>query len=182
MKKESLKEYDVLVACKLYAHELSRREWTYYDLSQQLGLSASSAHEAVDRCRCSGLLLPSREVSRKHLRDLLVVAVPRIFYATRGSLASGMPTSVHAAPIRGRFNPGRGDRVAVWPLGEGEPGRAGEAVVPLYPSAPMAAARDAVLYELLALVDVLRVGGPSERERAVELLDERLGKRSGDAA
>jgi hypothetical protein len=50
----------------------------------------------------------------------------------------------------------------------------GRAVAPLYRSAPLAAAEDPRLHELLALVDALRVGRARERTLAREELDRRL--------
>jgi hypothetical protein len=174
-KVETLRAQDVLVACKLHALAVARRDWTYLSLSGEVFMSVGEAHNSVDRCRCSGLFLPSREVSLPQLRDLLLVAIPRIFYATRGSATRGLPTSVHAAPLRGRFDVARGSLPVVWPSEDGP--RSGESLRPIYPSVPAACRRDPLVHELLALADVMRVGSVAERERAVELLDERLLRR-----
>jgi hypothetical protein len=53
-------------------------------------------------------------------------------------------------------------------------------VQPLYKTAPLAARRDADLYEILALVDAIRVGRARERQRGLELLAERLLHARGD--
>ncbi|MCY1382295.1 hypothetical protein D9M69_703050 [compost metagenome] len=50
----------------------------------------------------------------------------------------------------------------------------GQAVEPLFKSCPRAVERDPVLYELLALVDAVRLGQPRERKLAIELLHERM--------
>lgn len=50
----------------------------------------------------------------------------------------------------------------------------GTAVEPLHPAVPAAARADAVLYELLALVDTLRVGRARERKLAEAELIQRL--------
>lgn len=60
----------------------------------------------------------------------------------------------------------------VWPHPEGEV--RGESLEPLYPSAVDAARRDGKLYEVLALVDALRVGRAREKALAIDLLDKRL--------
>lgn len=173
LKTESIRAQDVLVACKLFSLGLSRSEWTYSRLAEELGLSAGEAHNSVDRCRQGGLLLPSREISRPNLRDLLVIAVPRIFYAQRGGIARGLPTGTAAAPVRSRFEVPKGSLPLVW-QNPGDVGRRGESIAPVYPTAEHASSIDAVVYELLALVDVLRAGAEAERARAVECLDERL--------
>jgi hypothetical protein len=172
-----LKPQDVLTACKLFSAELARREWTYNMLAAELGLSAGEAHNSVDRCRASGLLLPAREVSRSNLRTLLVAAVPRIFYAEPklGAVGLGVPTSVHAGVLREAFS--RSTTVAVvWPCDDGT--KKGECLEPIYRTVPHAARRDPVVYELMALADVMRIGRSEDRQRAADLVDARLfGKR-----
>ena len=48
------------------------------------------------------------------------------------------------------------------------------AVQPLYPSVPGAARRDPALYDLLALVDAMRLGRARERGRAEKEISQRL--------
>jgi hypothetical protein len=60
----------------------------------------------------------------------------------------------------------------VWPHPEGEV--RGESLEPLYPSAVDAARRDAKLYELLALLDALRVGRARDKALAIDQLKKRL--------
>jgi hypothetical protein len=51
----------------------------------------------------------------------------------------------------------------------------GLALTPLSPSVPLAASLDPQLYELLGLVDALRVGRIREQQLAAIALQERLG-------
>ncbi len=51
----------------------------------------------------------------------------------------------------------------------------GHSILPLYPSVPEAALKDEKLYELLALVDALRIGRAREKELAVVELKTRMG-------
>ena len=166
----SLHPQDVLVACKMYSLKLADDDWTYSDLGEAVGISGGEAHNAVDRCRRSSIIGASGAIVRKNLRDLLAVAAPRIFYASRGGLSRGMPTGIWAPPLLGKFER-VGTLPTTWPCETGTCER-GESVDPIYPSAPIAA-RDPLVYELLALVDVIRVGGASDRNRAVELIDRR---------
>lgn len=48
----------------------------------------------------------------------------------------------------------------------------GQSIQPLYKSVAMAAAIDPKLYEFLALVDAIRVGGAREANLAVKLLNQ----------
>jgi len=171
----ALRPQDVLVACKIFSLGVSRSEWTFAGLGREVGISTGEAHNSVERCRGSGLLGAGGTIVRRALRDLLVVGAPQIFYASRGGISRGMPTSVWAPPLDGMFELGGAERLpAVWPLSDdSEDGARGEAVDPIYPSAPEAA-RDPIVYELLALLDVIRIGGPGERKRATGLVERRL--------
>ena len=60
----------------------------------------------------------------------------------------------------------------VWPDPAGS--TRGQALYPLYPSAPLAARSDPQLYEFLALVDAIRIGNVREQQLAESLLKERL--------
>lgn len=94
-----------------------------------------------------------------------------VFPAERGPLTRGMPTSYATAPLADKLT-ASGEPPPVWPDPEGTV--RGEALEPLYRSAPGAARADAKLYELLALVDAIRSGRARERELAVKELQKRL--------
>jgi hypothetical protein len=64
------------------------------------------------------------------------------------------------------------DRVPVWPDPRGN--TSGFAIEPLFKTVPMAVRNDRLLYELLALVDSIRMGQPRERNLATSLLNARL--------
>ena len=65
----------------------------------------------------------------------------------------------------------------VWPHPDGK--SRGQSLTPLYRAAPYAALQDERLYELLALVDMLRIGRARERNLAKERLKEELKKEGG---
>jgi hypothetical protein len=180
LKAESLKPQDILVACKLYSLEEGAVDYTYASLGRDVGLSPSEAHSSAERCRRAALLTPNNVLLRRNLRDLLVVAVPRVYYATRGGLADGTPTSVHAPVLLGKVALAQPTIVpVVWP-GAGRD--RGESLSPIYSTVPVACRADPLLYELMALVDVLRVGAASERAAATELLDKMMACRRGKVA
>jgi hypothetical protein len=62
----------------------------------------------------------------------------------------------------------------IWPDPEGKV--QGSAIEPLYPSVPGAARLDPELYDMLALVDALRIGRTRERVMAIQEIDERLNR------
>jgi hypothetical protein len=178
----ALRSQDVLVACKLYSFEISKSEWTYAGLAASVGLSAGEAHNSYRRCRSSLLLTPGGQVAGQQLVNLLTVAAPLVFYAARGGLASGMPTATWSPMLKGNFPEAPGALPNVWPCqSEGKGMVRGESVDPIYPTAPEAAGLDPVVYELLALVDVMRLGGRQEREVAGRLISKTILGRDGQS-
>lgn len=175
-----LRPQDVLVACKLLA--LEGQEWTFSRLAGSLAISTGEIHNVVERSQCSRLITMPRgklTVSKKRLFDLLTVAAPQIFYAVRGPLCLGVPTSVYAPCLTSRF-PQReiGSIPLVWPCPTGLSANLvrGESLQALYPTAPRAVAHDPILYELLALVDVVRTTDGKERKLAIDFLDKLIWK------
>ena len=86
-------------------------------------------------------------------------------------MTRGVPTSYAAAPLSTDIAPGD-ELPPVWPWRNGD--IRGIALEPLYKTAPLAALRDPVLYELLALVDAIRDGRARERKIAERELLKRL--------
>lgn len=134
-------------------------------------MSASEIHAAVRRCAAAGLIEPdSRKPLRKAAEEYLLHGVRYVFPARRGPLARGIPTAYAAPPLAGQI--AADDLPPVWPDPEGT--TKGYALEPLYGSVPMAAKASPKLYELLALVDALRVGRARERKLAEAELKKRL--------
>jgi hypothetical protein len=108
------------------------------------------------------------------LEEFVIHGVRYAFPTEEKGIARGMPTARAAPPLVDELAPG--DRMPpVWPDPQGEV--RGVAIEPLYRSVPRAARQDAVLYELLALVDAIRIGGARERKLAESLLRPRLQAR-----
>jgi hypothetical protein len=178
LKAPTLKAQDVLVACKLFA--LGESSWTYTSVATAVEISVSEVHDALKRCRAAQLVVPMRDtevVSKKHFYDLLVFAVPRIFYAVRGSLDMGWVTGAHLPTLLPEFDglrPGslKDGLPLVWPDSKGT--TRGETLLPIYPTVPEAARKDEALYEMLALLDVVRLGDHKYKKKAMELLAKRI--------
>lgn len=137
-------------------------------------MSASEVHAAVKRCTESGLYNPdTRQPRFKALQEFLFHGLRYVFPAQPGGPVQGLPTSFAAPPLsrKLRFDP---HEIPVMPL-VGGPAR-GPEIRPLYRSAPVAAAKDPQLYELLALVDALRSGRARERNLAQDALAEALSR------
>jgi hypothetical protein len=163
------KPQDLVVALKLCLETVGQ---SYADLGQALGMSASEVHAAVRRLIGARLVVPeTRDVRRESLHQFLIHGVPHAFPAHLGEITRGMPTAWAAPAMSGRFS--TSDQIPpVWPDPDGAV--QGAAVQPLYASVPRAAQRDPALYDLLSLVDAIRVGRARERAFAEKEIRDRL--------
>lgn len=167
---------DILVVLKLHLIDDPRQ--SYERLGADVGLGASTLHRSVGRLMEAGLLTPERRVKRADLLDLLVYGVRFVYYTRPKEPTRGMPTAHAAAPLKHLLATGSsnfavsGEAIPVWPdpLGSAQ----GYAVEPLDPIAPSASRRDERLYELLALVDAMRIGHTRDRMLAIKELQQRL--------
>jgi hypothetical protein len=103
------------------------------------------------------------------LKEFVLHGLRYVFPAQLGAVGRGMPTSHAAPPLNKKIS---SSEACIWPDKKGE--ARGASVVPIYPSVPFAASRDPKLYELLALIDALRVGQARERKLAMQELEKRL--------
>lgn len=166
MKQVSLRPHDVAIALELAMHPGEG----FVPLARAVDLSLSEAHGAVERLVTAKLLShEERRIRGTALLDFLVSGVPHAFPAVIGPETRGVPTAATAEPLTREFpNAVR----YVWPAAQGR--ERGQALTPLYPKAVQAAGRQPALHALLALVDAVRAGSARERNRAVEMLRERL--------
>jgi hypothetical protein len=177
-----LKSLDIIVALELASAPNTPRGYT--ELARATGLSASEAHLAARRGVLAGLLsagatrLEKPRVRRQALLKFLEHGLARAFFASPGRVVRGIPTAHSAPPLDRQIAAGE-DLAFVWPFAEGSV--RGRAVEPLHPSAPRLATTNPRLYELLALVDALRVGDARERKLALKELEARLSPETNDA-
>ena len=92
-----------------------------------------------------------------------------VYPAEPGAIQRGMPTAHNAPPLNNIIS---SEESYVWPWAESE--MRGQAIEPLHPGVPGACAKDLVLYELLALVDAIRLGRVREKQQAVDELHLRI--------
>jgi hypothetical protein len=84
----------------------------------------------------------------------------------------GIPTA-HSAPSLAHKIVTQDHERVVWPFESAHV--RGQSIAPLYPSVPHAVMKNPRLYDLLALVDSLRVGSAQERKSAALELERRFG-------
>ena len=165
-----LKPQDLVVLLKIHLEPSG--SWTFSGLSEGLRISASEVHSALKRAGYAQLYSQTRRQVRLHnLREFLEYGMRYAFPAQPGSMARGIPTAWSTSPLLGRL--GTAARpMLVWPDPRGEV--SGLSIQPLYRTVPFAARLDPRLYELLALLDGLRLGRSRERAIATEELSARL--------
>lgn len=162
----SMRPQDIVVLLKI---AISQPGWLAKDLAADLFLSPAEVSYSLQRSAQSQLLNPSKkQVMRKTLLDFIQYGLPHSFPAVRGPIAVGIPTAHSSPAIAGQLMINDSAEKIVWPYPDGE--ARGESISPLYPNVVKAALKDSELYELLALVDVMRVGRVREKEMALSLL------------
>lgn len=165
-KQEALKPHDVAVALRL----AEKPEASYVALGADLAMSPSSAHGSVARLQLAGLLRPdSRQVNRHFLLEFLEHGVRYMFPTKLDAAARGVPTAHSGPALASEFI--SADTI-VWPDAKGN--AFGQSVTPLYDNAAKLAKVCPSVYELLTLVDAIRIGRARERATAVEKIKERL--------
>jgi len=164
-----IKSQDILIVLKLVA--LGDKPWKQGDLADQLGLSRAEVSNSLARSVAVGFLDEQRQPQHQAILEFLLFGLKYVFPVRRGALGRGILTTPCAAPLSGKLVVTTED-LSVWPCPDG-PAR-GQEVEPLYRSVPEAVKNDPGLYELLVLVDALRLGQPKEVKLATEELRRRF--------
>ena len=168
VKNVQIKPQDILLLLKLIS--IDNSSWKQKEVADSLGMSQSEVSESVVRSKYSGLLDPTgKKVMKLAFFDVLQYGVKYVFPQKPGPVVRGVPTSHSASPLKEQI---QSSEEYVWPYAHGT--IRGHSIVPLYSSVPEAALRDHQLYELLALVDAIRVGRAREREIAIKELKQRI--------
>ena len=166
-----LKPQDIYILLKLVA--MGESQWSYASVAGNLFMSASEVHAGIKRAVAARLMSSdSVRPLKKSLEEFLIHGVKYAFPPDQGGLTRGVPTGYAAPPLKDIITQPN-EPPPVWPDPEGN--TCGYEFSPLYKTVPKAAAKDAKLYELLAIVDAIRDGRAREREIAVKELKARLG-------
>ena len=168
MKKHNgMRPQDVVILLKIIALDNKKVGWFAKDLAKELHISPSEVSESLRRCVESNLIdFNKRRVNRQNLLEFIQFGLKYVFPANVGMDARGIPTA-HSHSFMKEFENGSG---YVWPEISGIV--RGASVDPLYPNMVKAVKEDEILYKLLALVEVIRVG----RVREVAVAKDELKK------
>jgi hypothetical protein len=165
-KQPTLRPSDIVVALQLTLDNSAQ----FKQLAESTGISAGECHNAVRRLRLSQLVLSDeRRSSTDALHQFLVQGVPFAFPAAVGAGTIGVVTAHSSPAFHGILE---SPDHFVWPDADGAV--RGQSLIPLFPGAHALPSRNQPLYELLTIVDALRVGTTRVRKVAAELLASRF--------
>jgi hypothetical protein len=163
-----MKPQDVVVLLKIIAS--GDDHWQQLPLAADLNMSQSEVSQSVARSKYADLLDGTgKKVMRLAFMDFLQYGLAWVFPQKPGPVVRGMPTAHSTMPLNKIII---SDESYVWPWAKGN--ARGHGIVPLYSSVPEAARQDDKLYELLALVDALRIGRAREKDLAINELKKRI--------
>ena len=170
MKQEqiAMRPHDIVVLLKIVSYD--DKPWFQKPMAEELMISQSEFSKSISRSIYANLIDESgKKVRRLALMDFLQNGILYAFPQRPGALVRGVPTSHSASPLKEQM---QSNENYVWPSAKGKV--RGQAITPLYKSAPEAALKDSKLYEMLALIDAIRVGKARERNIAIKELKKRI--------
>ena len=161
-----LKPHDIIVIVKILIS--GRKGWKFESLQEELGLSMSAIYRSLERCADARFISP-RPFNNIYVLNLLEFLIHGIAYAFAiepGKMTRGMATA-HSAPPLNKEIVSEKDNY-VWPYAKGN--MRGQSIEPLARHVPEIVIHNKQLYEVLALIDAIRVGKSREREIAANFI------------
>ena len=163
-----MKPLDIIVLLKKITNQ--GRELNVRGLATSLCVSPSSISASLERCRIAQLVdTTKKQVNVLALQEFLIHGIRYVFPVQLGKVARGTATFVSASPLKENISSSQ--EQYVWPYSKGN--ARGQSVEPLYDVVPKVVDDDE-LYQLLVLVDALRIGRVREREIAIMELEKRF--------
>lgn len=163
-----MRPQDIVIILKI--HLLKETEWKQVPLARSLHLSQSEVSESIARSTYARLLWDNgKRVQKELFINFIEHGLPYAFPQRPGHVTRGFPTAHSAPPLSQEFT---SEEKYVWPSAKGT--TRGQSILPLYPKVVLAIQHDPALYELLALIDAVRVGKAREKNLAIQLLKKRL--------
>lgn len=169
---QPIKPQDIIVLLKILT--IGRKNWKFETLRDELGLSLSAIYRSLERCVKARFISPKpfNNIYITNISEFLLHGIAYAFAVEPGKMTRGIATAHSAAPLNKEIVSEKD--IYVWPYIKGD--IRGQALQPLDKHVPEIAIRDKQLYEMLALVDAIRVGRSREKEIATNLLQKELMK------
>lgn len=169
-KHNGMRPQDIVVLLRILT--LHSTTWKGKDLAAALSISPAEISDALRRCQYARLLhADGRTVQHQGVLRFLEFGLPYVFPVHPSGFVRGVSTTWSVLP---ELLPqsGLAQPHYVWPDPAGTAW--GLAVTPLYPTLPATVRLDDSWHQLLAAVDVLRLGTGTQHKLAYEFLSERL--------
>jgi hypothetical protein len=180
-----MKSQDIVILLKLVSLEdQARQGWAdepgrsdpfaLRSLESALGISKTEISASLVRCITAKLAIRSNDrpkVNRRNLTEFVQHGLKYVFPAKLSAPQRGVATGFAAPMLDGQLVSSGAD-IYVWPHADGN--QRGSSIAPLYKSVPEAALKDERLYEMLALVDAIRLGNQREANLAQSRFEEQM--------
>lgn len=164
-----MRPQDIVVLLKILS--MKDNDWRNVDIAYELKISASEVSEALNRCKIAKLIDSNkRKVHINSFKEFIIYGLKYVFPVEPGAMVKGIPTAHSASPISEHIS--QGEDIYVWPSAYGNVVR-GQAIEPLY-KLPPTVVENQLFYELLVIIDTIRVGRVREIKIAIEELEKRF--------
>lgn len=165
-----LKPHDIIVLLKVLLKGESG--WKYEQLEEELGLSKSVIFRSLSRCAQAKFISssPFDYLFTSNLLEFLQHGIQYAFAVEPGKISKGIPTA-HSAPVLSKQIIAEKDQY-IWEDPHGKV--RGQVIEPLDKRVADIIKKDPELYDILALIDAIRVGKNREKEIAGRLLKEKI--------
>lgn len=159
------------IAILLYICQYCEGEYKVLDIARSLAISQSEVSESLHRSKVAQLIdTYAKKVFRKSLLEFIHYGIKYVFPVRPGAVLRGIPTAHSAPPLHKKIV--STNEAYVWNSSVGK--SRGMSIKPLYKSLPEASQTLPEYYELLCLVDAIRIGKAREVTLAKDILKERL--------
>lgn len=167
---EPIKPHDIIVLLKILLKGESG--WKYEQLEEELGFSKSVIHRSLSRCAKAKFISPNpfEYFFTSNLLEFLQHGIQYAFAVEPGKISKGIPTA-HSAPVLNKLIIAENDQY-IWQDAKGSV--RGQVIEPLDKRIAEIIKNDPELYDILALIDAIRVGKNREKEIAGKLLKEKI--------
>lgn len=156
-----MRPHDIVILLKIIAK--GDEKWLNKDLAYELSISQSEISDSLNRSAMAGLIdYDKKRVSRTSFMEFIEYGLRYVFPVSPEGMVNGIYTA-HSHPFMKQSF--ASDLAYVWPSQRGTV--RGLAVEPLYRETVNVIEKDALLYQLLALIDVIRLGKVRERQTAL---------------
>jgi hypothetical protein len=168
-KHNGMRPQDIIVLLAIGLN--SKEKLLNIDISKMIQLSPAEVGESINRSKKAGLLNNEGLLLKQSFIDFVMYGLKYVFPVSPMGLERGIPTAYSATPLKDKISSNKNMKL-VWPFTEGKDH--GQAIEPLYHTVPKAALNNKGLYELLVLIDAVRIGGAREKNIAMKELEKRL--------